>query len=137
MQVIWEHDVPFTILGGGSNMLVSDAGVRGVVVLNRARRVRFELKQPPWPSGANRAPTLALLPGRLPPGGWQAWSGRPEYPARSVGRWLEMPAPMVATWLAIYCWQKSCTVMKARKPDCPFEKFGRWSGWSSRTGAAF
>jgi UDP-N-acetylmuramate dehydrogenase len=34
---LWETDLPFFILGGGSNVLVSDAGVRGVVVVNRAR----------------------------------------------------------------------------------------------------
>ncbi len=38
---LWEMGVPFTLLGGGSNVLVSDAGVRGVVVLNRARAVTF------------------------------------------------------------------------------------------------
>lgn len=42
MQVIWEQAVPYTILGGGSNVLVSDKGVRGVVVLDRAKEVRFE-----------------------------------------------------------------------------------------------
>src|SRR5512138_3157418 len=31
----------YLMLGGGSNVLVSDRGVRGVVVLNRARAVRF------------------------------------------------------------------------------------------------
>jgi UDP-N-acetylmuramate dehydrogenase len=45
------------ILGGGSNLLVSDAGVRGVVLLNRARQVEFqEGSEPPtvWAeSGAN------------------------------------------------------------------------------------
>jgi UDP-N-acetylmuramate dehydrogenase len=30
-----------TLLGGGSNVLVSDAGVRGLVILNRARAVEF------------------------------------------------------------------------------------------------
>jgi UDP-N-acetylmuramate dehydrogenase len=35
----WEHHMPCQILGGGSNVLVSDAGVRGLVVLNRARAV--------------------------------------------------------------------------------------------------
>jgi UDP-N-acetylmuramate dehydrogenase len=40
-SVLWSTGLPFTILGGGSNVLVSDRGVRGVVVLNRARRVRF------------------------------------------------------------------------------------------------
>ena len=38
---LWEWKLPFVVLGGGSNVLVSDAGVRGVVVLNRARAVRF------------------------------------------------------------------------------------------------
>ncbi|HVF25887.1 MAG TPA: FAD-binding protein, partial [Anaerolineales bacterium] len=33
--------MPFTILGGGSNVLVSDRGIRGVVVMNRAKAVRF------------------------------------------------------------------------------------------------
>jgi len=39
---LWELELPYVILGGGSNMLVSDRGVRGVVVLNRAKAVRFD-----------------------------------------------------------------------------------------------
>ena len=35
------HGVPWCILGGGSNVLVADAGVRGLVILNRARQVHF------------------------------------------------------------------------------------------------
>ncbi len=31
------HDLPFTVLGGGSNVLVSDAGIRGVVIANQTR----------------------------------------------------------------------------------------------------
>lgn len=38
---LWQHQVAFILLGGGSNILVSDAGVHGVVVLNRAKQVRF------------------------------------------------------------------------------------------------
>ena len=54
----WEHNWPYLILGGGSNVLVSDAGVRGLVILNRARQVRFshQAEEPPtvWAeSGAN------------------------------------------------------------------------------------
>jgi len=41
MRVIWEHNLNYYILGGGSNILVSDKGFRGVVLLNRARSVRF------------------------------------------------------------------------------------------------
>jgi len=44
---LWEHTIPFFILGGGSNILVSDAGVRGVVLLNRARRIRFDEQTDP------------------------------------------------------------------------------------------
>ena len=40
-QILWQSQAPFIVLGGGSNVLVSDAGVRGAVLLNRARKVRF------------------------------------------------------------------------------------------------
>lgn len=57
IRLLWEEDLPYVILGGGSNVLVSDAGVRGVVVLNRARKVRFNTTAHPptvWAeSGAN------------------------------------------------------------------------------------
>ncbi len=53
VRLLWETEQPFHILGGGSNVLVSDRGVRGVVLLNRARRVRFS-EQGVWAeSGAN------------------------------------------------------------------------------------
>lgn len=38
---LWELAIPFTILGSGSNVLVSDAGVRQVVVLNHAKKILF------------------------------------------------------------------------------------------------
>jgi len=47
MQLIWEHNLPYYILGGGSNVLVSDDGFRGVVVLDRAKEVRFEASDQP------------------------------------------------------------------------------------------
>ncbi len=40
-EALWEAKVAFRILGGGSNVLIADAGIRGVVVLNQARGVRF------------------------------------------------------------------------------------------------
>src|SRR3990170_10350 len=39
---LWEMGERFRVLGGGSNVLVADAGVREVVILNEARDVRFE-----------------------------------------------------------------------------------------------
>lgn len=41
VELAWECRVPCHVLGGGSNVLVSDAGVRGLVVLNRTRAVTF------------------------------------------------------------------------------------------------
>jgi UDP-N-acetylmuramate dehydrogenase len=41
VQTLWEMEIPFRILGGGSNVLVSDKGYRGVVILNHARQVIF------------------------------------------------------------------------------------------------
>lgn len=57
VSLAWEAGSPLMILGGGSNVLISDRGMRGLVILNRARRLRFdEQANPPqvWAeSGAN------------------------------------------------------------------------------------
>jgi len=37
----WEREVPCRVLGAGSNVLVGDGGVRGLVVINRSGSVRF------------------------------------------------------------------------------------------------
>ncbi len=37
-----EH-MPYFVVGGGSNILVSDRGVRGLVILNKARRIKFQI----------------------------------------------------------------------------------------------
>jgi UDP-N-acetylmuramate dehydrogenase len=54
---LWSAQQPFLILGGGSNVLVSDRGVRGAVLLNRAKQARFLTDDDPpsvWAeSGAN------------------------------------------------------------------------------------
>jgi len=41
VTLAWEHRVPYRVLGAGSNVLVSDAGIAGLVLLNRARSVAF------------------------------------------------------------------------------------------------
>jgi UDP-N-acetylmuramate dehydrogenase len=41
-QKLWELEIPFLLIGGGSNVLVSDKGIRGVTLLNRARLVRID-----------------------------------------------------------------------------------------------
>lgn len=39
---LWQIEAPFRVIGGGSNILVADDGVRGLVIVNRARAVRFD-----------------------------------------------------------------------------------------------
>jgi UDP-N-acetylmuramate dehydrogenase len=41
-KALWRLSLPFRILGGGSNVLISDRGVRGAVVLNQAKSVSFQ-----------------------------------------------------------------------------------------------
>src|SRR5512139_1070565 len=36
-----EWELPTTILGGGANVLVSDAGLRGLVIVNKAKHIEF------------------------------------------------------------------------------------------------
>jgi UDP-N-acetylmuramate dehydrogenase len=46
-EKLWKMDLPFIVLGGGSNVLVSDRGVRGVVIVNRARLLKFNSQAEP------------------------------------------------------------------------------------------
>ena len=39
---MWERKIPFIIIGGGSNILVSDKGIRDLLVINRARSVQYD-----------------------------------------------------------------------------------------------
>ena len=41
VQTCWDANLPMTLIGGGSNLLVSDLGIRGVVILNKAKTTEF------------------------------------------------------------------------------------------------
>ncbi len=41
VQACQDAQLAFTLLGGGSNLLVSDKGIRGVVILNKAKATEF------------------------------------------------------------------------------------------------
>ena len=41
VNLLKKQGLDYIMLGGGSNVLVSDSGVRGIVILNRAKAVRF------------------------------------------------------------------------------------------------
>jgi UDP-N-acetylmuramate dehydrogenase len=36
--------LPFVVIGGGANVLVSDAGIGGLVIINRAREIKFTVR---------------------------------------------------------------------------------------------
>ena len=41
VSAAWAEGIPVRVLGGGANVLVSDAGVRGLVVINRVGKAAF------------------------------------------------------------------------------------------------
>ncbi len=53
----WE--LPITILGGGANVLISDAGLRGLVIINKAKRIEFREGGQVWCESGAVLPTLA------------------------------------------------------------------------------
>jgi UDP-N-acetylmuramate dehydrogenase len=57
------HSMPFLLLGGGSNVLIADAGIRGLVILNRCRRVTHALPGEPGSAGVVSAESGAPLAG--------------------------------------------------------------------------
>ena len=43
-DILWKLQVPFRVVGSGSNILVSDKGMPGLVLLNRARNVKIDTR---------------------------------------------------------------------------------------------
>ena len=39
-----ELSMPYIVLGGGANVLVSDLGVRGLVIVNRTKELKFTIR---------------------------------------------------------------------------------------------
>jgi UDP-N-acetylmuramate dehydrogenase len=107
MRFVWAYRLPYLILGGGSNVLVSDRGVRGLVILNRAGRVRFdEQADPPtvWAeSGANFG-KLARLAAARGLSGLEWAAGIPG----TLGGAVVSSRAHGSDRLATCCWPKSC-----------------------------
>ena len=57
----WQFDIPFIILGGGSNVLVSDLGVRQPVILNKARNIVYGQGANPYIVTAESGANFGLL----------------------------------------------------------------------------
>jgi UDP-N-acetylenolpyruvoylglucosamine reductase len=64
-SLLWDLDVPFKIIGSGSNVLVSDEGLDMVmIVINRPGRSRSMFTPIRLQFGQNRAQTWAESPGK-------------------------------------------------------------------------
>jgi UDP-N-acetylmuramate dehydrogenase len=61
VRYLWKNSARFIILGAGSNILVSKDGFRGVVVVNQARKVRFEVDQDPPAVWAESGASLGVV----------------------------------------------------------------------------
>ncbi|HZR24893.1 MAG TPA: UDP-N-acetylmuramate dehydrogenase [Vicinamibacterales bacterium] len=80
LRIAHEADVPVTLLGGGSNVLVSDAGVRGLVLRPRGGEVRRGAGLPSDTVVADAAVTInGLVRWTINHGcaGLEAWAGTP------------------------------------------------------------
>jgi UDP-N-acetylmuramate dehydrogenase len=78
-QTLWDLELPFVVLGGGSNMLVSDAGVREIVILNQASAVRFEVGNKPtvWAESGSSLGAIARQAAAKSLGGLEWAAGIP------------------------------------------------------------
>ena len=72
-QLAWRHDVPFRAVGRGTNLIVSDAGITGVVAVNRCEGFEIEVGQDETSALviAESGVTLASLAQQLARAGWK------------------------------------------------------------------
>lgn len=60
IQAAWADEMPVRILGAGANVLVSDAGIRGLVIINRLQAIHWhEAEGQVWATGGTSLLTLA------------------------------------------------------------------------------
>ena len=57
----WENNFSFKIFGSGSNILVSDTGFEGIVILNQAKQIMIDLAKKPAEIYAESGANLGLI----------------------------------------------------------------------------
>ena len=77
LKVAHAHGVPVTMLGGGSNVLVSDAGVRGLVIRPRGGTLQMVGRDIVRADGAITINALVRWTVSRGLGGVEAWAGTP------------------------------------------------------------
>jgi UDP-N-acetylmuramate dehydrogenase len=65
VTILWKMNLPIKVLGSGSNLLVSDKGIRAVVVINHAHNIRVNLKSTPITVSAESGALMVNLGKKL------------------------------------------------------------------------
>jgi UDP-N-acetylmuramate dehydrogenase len=64
----WRFDIPYHLLGSASNILVSEKGIRGLVIINHARAIKVDLHSDPptlWAESGALMSTIAQRAGAM------------------------------------------------------------------------
>ena len=61
VEKLWANQIPFLILGGGSNVLISDRGISELVILNRGHNTRIDVRHEPPSVWAESGTNLGSL----------------------------------------------------------------------------
>jgi len=61
IEIIWELGCPVKVLGSGSNILMSDKGFRGVVVINHAHNIKINTRNEPLTAWAESGALMVNL----------------------------------------------------------------------------
>lgn len=69
-RTAWAAGIPFRVIGGGCNLLVSDNGYRGLIILNRARQVTLMVDGDRPRLRAESGATLAVAARKAIKAGW-------------------------------------------------------------------
>jgi UDP-N-acetylmuramate dehydrogenase len=63
---IWKMDLPVYVLGSGSNLLISDKGLRDVVIINHAHNIKVSMRTHPYTIWAESGALMVNLGKKLP-----------------------------------------------------------------------
>ena len=61
IRQLWAQELPFKLLGGASNVLISEQGVQGLVLVNHAREIRVKAQATPPSIWAESGALLSLM----------------------------------------------------------------------------
>lgn len=113
---LWSLDIPFKLIGSGSNILVSDKGYPGIILLNHCHNIRINTRKTRLASTPKAARTSATWPVKAPCAVFPDWSGLAACRARSAARFMGTPARLALIFPNRWSPFRLCCAAKAKKP---------------------